>query len=133
MPIILLIEEVAVSSSNEALEWANNREGLVSVVAVCTKSGTRPLTGIRFSLSFAMICFHIPITSEYSGNIGVLRHNSVSHKGRSRGSRVTLSKLGQVPQNHLYTHGNQDCYHGNRQRIHGNQGLHGKHGGKKKA
>ena len=51
-----------------------------------------------------------------------------SHQGRSRGSRVTWSKLGTLMENPLYFHGNQACYHGNRHRYHGYLGMNGNHG-----
>ena len=50
-----------------------------------------------------------------------------SQQGRSRGSRVTWSKLGTLVHNPLYFHGNQVCYHGNMHRYHGKHGLNGNH------
>ena len=51
-----------------------------------------------------------------------------SHQGRSRGARVTWSKIGHVMQKSLYFHGKKASYHGNRHRYHGKHGLNGNHG-----
>ena len=94
-----------------------------SLVSGCSKVGTTPFTA-TIDRVLTILNASWWVVWKYRASAS----NRGCHQGRSRGSRVTWSKLGHVMQKSLYFHDNQAFYHCNRHRYHGNHGLIGNHG-----